>query len=467
MKASFAQRDVPLFLSLASRYAPLSVIEPARKALKVFASGYNQGLIYDETVDSNIPAISTLLNIIAQNLKAEANCTFFDDHSIEFGLLPSYQHALDELTKFKETPKKPYGIQTNKYLVEDLFNIVSVISACKEFRKIREEIQTAQKEYKMPVIKEVAAYEYLFGGVSSFALMFPSKDDPVINSHNLIKNGLKIDTISEDNFNLLHGYLEKILNNGWSYYYKQIKVAYSSTVQSVRYTTILKKLEIVGQNISNVSLIGRHNRQVSAIDLINNFNDESHRKMMFELQSFLGNAYSFFLAYNYLSQRVHKSMSYPQLDNEMIYTWTCGFCNKKFGRAKAVVLDHSIMIKDADGMLQKATCPGKKHPPLEIGDSGLSAKAENEKSLYKNAVLELNALDRATSLLVVGKHSNRIFTPKDLSWNDRLNTAKAEKQATVDQLKAVHEQTEKELSEWEPIPIAMVPLWTGSKKKVA
>lgn len=469
MKASFCQRDVPVFLSLASRYAPVSVIEPARKALKVFAFGYNQNLIYDETVDLHIPAISILLNNIAQKLKIEANCTFFEEHSIEFGLLASYEHALEVLTVFKSSDNKPYGIQVNKFLAYDLLHIVNIIAGCKKFQKSRSPKIDSQKEFKKPVIKDVDFYTSLFFEKNQFPLAQQKQTDPVNNAHALLIKCLELDSIHEKEFNQLHGYLETILMNGWSHYYKIIKFAYSNTKLNTHYASILKKLEIVGQNIINVNLIGRHSRQVSAIDIENSTDNESHRKMMAELQGFLGNMFCFFLAYNYLSQRIQKSTAHPELENEVIYTWTCGFCNKKFGSTKAVVIDHSTTIIDADGIHQRVVCPGKKHPPLETGDSGLRIKAETEKSRYENAVIELNALNTTTSLMVIGKHSNRVFTPKDLSWADRLNKAKAEKNATVNELKAVHEASVKALNEWQPIPVGQVPVWTGTgtKKKAA
>lgn len=471
MKASFGQRDVPLFLSLASRYAPVSELELARKALKVIAFGFNQENINDETFKSNITALSKLLNIIVQKLTIESSCTFFKNNSIEFGMLPSYEHALTYLTAFLENKdkKEQYTDQIEKFLTKDLFYIVTIIVNCKPLIKVRDDKTETTKEVKKPSLKEIGTYTYLFVGKSRSALLKDQSNAPVIQAYRILKKALRLDSISEEDFNNLHSMMENILIDGWGYYYKRIKIAYSKVDHNVRYTTILSKLEIVGHNIINVALIGRHNRQVAAIDIKHNFDNELHRKMMFELQGFLCNIYCLFLAYNYLVNRIIKGPEVvkDEPENQVIHTWTCGFCNKKFGNTKPITIDHTIMITDAIGNPQKAICPGRQHPPVEIGDSGLRIKSEAEKARYENAILELNALDTATTLMVMGKYTNRVFTPKDLSWNDRLNKAKAEKKAAVDKLKIVQEITEQQIAQWKPLPLEMVPVWTGSKKKVA
>lgn len=467
MKASFGKRDVPVFLSLASRYATEYVIEPARTALRIFAFGYNQGFVYTECVDRHIPAISSLLNIIVKHLEQQESCHFFEINHIEFGALSSYKNVYIALQKFKLSKLRPYNDEIMRFLTDDLSFMVKVISDCEGMQKPRNEKSVIEKEVKKPIIKDISDYPYLLVDINRSAVLQHKRNDPALKAQRILKKCLRLDFITETEFNEVHGHLETILINGWGYYYRQIKVAYSSVEHNIRYTSILKKLEIVGDNIINVALIGRHNRQVSAIDIKHNFDNEAHRKMMYELQSFLGNVFCLFLAYNYLSHRIEKVPVSLETENDVIYTWTCGFCKKKFGNSKATVVDHNITISDVNGVPQKAICPGKKHPPIEVGDSGLRIKAEAERTRYEHAVLELIALDNATSLMVIGKHTNRIFTPKDLSWNDRLNKTKAEKQAAVDQLKAVHEQTENELAVWKPMPFEQLPVWTGSKKKIA
>lgn len=467
MKASFGKRDIPVFLSLASQYAPENIIEPARTALRLFAFGYNQGVVYTDCADRHILAISSLLNIIVQNLAQKESCYFFEINQIEFSGISSYKHAFTKLKEFKASNLRPYNDEILRFLSEDLTHISRVISVCEGLLKPRSERPALDKEAKKPVIKDIGSYPYLIDSVSRSAVLKHKKNDPVLNAHRILAKSLRFDSITEEEFNAVHGYLETMLINGWDYYYRQIKITYSTVEHNIRYTSILKKLESVGDNIINVSLIGRHNRQIAAIDIKHSFDNEAHRKMMFELQGFIGNVFCFFLAYNYLSHRIEKSAASLEPENTVFYTWTCGYCNKKFGSSKAVVIDHNTTISDANGAPRKTVCPGKKHPPIEIGDSGLRIKAESERTRYEHAVLELRALDTATSLMVVGKHSNRIFTPKDMSWNDRLNKAKAEKKATVDQLKSVYEKFEKELAAWKPTPTDQLTVWTGSKKKIA
>ncbi|QIC71764.1 MULTISPECIES: hypothetical protein [Acinetobacter] len=467
MKASFGKRDIPVFLSLASQYAPKNIIEPARTALRLFAFGYNQGVVYTDCADRHILAISSLLNIIVQNLALKESCYFFEINQIEFSGISSYKHAFTKLKEFEASNLRPYNDEILRFLSEDLTHISRVISVCEGLLKPRNERPALDKEAKKPVIKDIGSYPYLLDSVSRSAVLKHKKNDPVLNAHRILAKSLRFDSITEEELNAVHGYLETMLINGWDYYYRQIKITYSTVEHNIRYTSILKKLESVGNNIINVSLIGRHNRQIAAIDIKHSFDNEAHRKMMFELQGFISNVFCFFLAYNYLSHRIEKSAASLEPENTVFYTWTCGYCNKKFGNSKAVVIDHNITITDANGAPRKTICPGKKHPPLEIDDSGLRIKAESERTRYEHAVLELRALDTATSLMVVGKHSNRIFTPKDMSWNDRLNKAKAEKKATVDQLKSVYEKFKKELAAWKPTSTEQLTVWTSSKKKIA
>lgn len=465
MKASFGQRDIPLFHSLMKEYTTENIVENARKSLKTVALGYNTQNIYEDTLETSLAPIATALNSICLGLEKDANCDFFKKEKIFFSDFHSFNSALNVITVFKSTPNKPYGLKANRFICNDLFNVLSIFVGIHNYSKPRVEEEPDLSERKRPTLREISYYDHLFIGDSKYVLSTPTENDPLLNCYKLIKSGFQTDSISQEDFDSLHLCFERMLLNGWNYHYNHITAAFGSKTNMKQYNAVLKKLELLNGNSINVNMIGRNTRQVNTIDSMHTFSDQSDYALIAQLQGFFSNMNSLYLCYCYLTDRVIRQESESPYVSDVMRTFTCGYCGKQFGSYKAVVADHKILSNYISGEVQKVACPGKKHPPLEVANTGLRLRSQVERSAYQSAQIELSNLDSAKELCVEGKYSMHVFTPKDLSWNTRLAKAKDEQAKKVEKLKDIFNATEEQIKGWVQTPISSIPTWVPKKPK--
>jgi 5-methylcytosine-specific restriction endonuclease McrA len=463
MKASFGQRDIPLFHSLVKQYTTVSLVENARKSLKTFALGYNNQKIYEDTLESILGHLATALNKICEGLEKDEDCDFFKKHKIFFDDFHSFNAALNVVSQFKSTPNKPYATKVNQFISNDLFSMLNIFVGIHNYSRTREEEEPDLRDRKRPILRDIANFHYLMVGPSKSTLRSPKADDPLLNCYSLIKSSYRENRISQENFDKLHSYFEKLLINGWGYYYNRITAGFSSKSNLKQYNNVLKKLEVMNSHIINVSMIGRNTRQINTLDAMHTFTNDIDRNLMVELHGFFSNMNSLYLCYCYLTDRIIREEPVKPDMGDKTLTFTCAYCGKTFGSKTAVVADHKILSSYLNGLPQKVTCPGKKHPPLEISNSGLHLRSEVERTAYNSAMTELEGLNHAKELYIEGKYSMRIFTPKDLSWNSRLTKAKEAQAEKVAGLKAIVDATDKQIKEWVPTPIEDIPFWTPKK----